>query len=238
MKLWIKIALTALASFGGGFAAGFFCHKKMNDFVFEETTKEEMQQIEESLKEKEGPKEKEYPPDDTLSTDPDKLRLQLQGKKSYIQADREAKEKYAQIWGTVKNYSSEENANDIPVEDVNEDEIDEDFIKEALEEENSENDFKSPYPIDLAAYYNERNDYDKITIDWYEPNTFVDEREEIIADIKTYTGDINLKELFKDSSYDEDPDVRFVRNEGYSTDYEIIKHHRTWEETTGMGGSE
>lgn len=238
MKPWLKIALAAFLGFGGGFGVGFWFHKKLNDVEFEEVSEEEMNKIEGQLQEKEASTEKEYGSDDQLPTDKDELRFHLQGKKSYIQADREAKEAYSKIWETVKDYSSEENANELPTENMEEG-FDEGFIQEALEEDKEDtNQPKPPYPISLIDFYNERNEYDKITIDWYEPKVFVDEREEIIADITSYVGSIDLDDLFNRTGDDEDPDIRFVRNEGYSTDYEIIRHHKTWPEMVGMGGSE
>jgi hypothetical protein len=241
MKPWVKILLSAVLGFGGGFAAGFYTHKKLNDVQFEEVDEIEMAAIEKKVQEKEAAAKDAPKPltDEDLSTDPDKLRLQLQGKKSFLEADREAKEKYSEIWNTVKGYSNEENANEIPVESLEEG-FDENFIQEAMDEEQEADisKVKPPYPIDLAMFYNERNEYDKITIDWYEPNTFMDEREEPIADIRSYIGEINIHDLFRETDTNDDPDIRFVRNEEYGTDYEIIRHHRTWEETTGIGGSE
>lgn len=237
MKPWVKILLGVVIGFGGGFAAGFYTHKKLNDVQFEEVDEIEMAAIEKKVQEKEAAKPLT---DEDLSGDPDKLRLQLQGKKSFLEADREAKEKYSEIWNTVKGYSNEENANEIPVVENMEEGFDENFIQEAMDEE-QETDIskvKPPYPIDLAMFYNERNEYDKITIDWYEPNTFMDEREEPIADIRSYIGEINIQDLFRETDANDDPDIRFVRNEEYNTDYEIVRHHRTWEETTGTGGSE
>ena len=245
MKVWIKITLAAIAGFGGGFGAGFWFHKKLNNVEFEEVSEEEMNEITSKLEEGSAKPKNDILTDEDLSTDPDELRKQLQGKKSYIEADREAKEKYAQIWGTVNKYSNEDNANNLPIEADETDEIengiDESFIQEALEEQDAKvgNDSDANvYAIELVDFYTE-NGYDKITIDWYEPDsTFINENEEVIADITSYIGDIDIHELFKTSYENEDPDVRFVRNESYSTDYEIIRHHKSWAEMTGIGGSE
>ena len=61
-----------------------------------------------------------------------------------------------------------------------------------------------------------------------------DEREEIIGDITSYVG-LNAGNLFKDNGPQDDPDIRFVRNEKYGSDYEIIRHHRSYKETMGEG---
>lgn len=253
MKWWIKLLLGISGGFGAGFAAGFLFHKKLNDVQIEEVTEEEM-----ALLEAQATKEQKLEPKSEavlsskaeveslqdLPEDPDKMRINLQGKVSYIQADQEAKEKYANIWTAIKKYSDEENADDLPVPKHEEEEdddlsdnveegFDEEFLEVIEKEQVEPGQIDPPHPISLSEFYNERSEYDKITIDWYEPFTFVDEREEIIADLTSYVGDIDIRKLFGSNGPNEDPDIRFVRNEQYGTDYEIIKHHRTWQETTG-----
>lgn len=250
MNVGMKIAITAVCAFGGGFLAGWFGHKKVNDVQFEEIEEAEMAKIEENLKEKEGGGDKPssfFPKtDEDLPTDKDKLRMTLQGKVSYLEADQAAKEKYAKIWGTVHEYSDKDNADNLPLESEEEEghpmmdeEFDPDFLDLIEDEESLDiGHGKPPYPIELSDFYNERNEYDKITIDWYEPDTFVDENEQIIADLKSYFGDIDIVALFSKCEEDEDPDIRFIRNESYGTDYEVVRHHRSWMETTGTGGSD
>lgn len=254
MNLWIKVGIGTVIGFAGGVATGIFIHKKMTDVEFEEVSEEEMaileQQAEAQQKTDINPQVSEAVSSskahvETLSelpSDPDKMKNALQGKISYLQADQEAKEKYAKVWNTVHDYSSTENANELPVplgeeESVDESDFDEEFLEDISSiEEHKDFDHAEPYAIDLADFYDQSNGYDKITIDWYEPHVFLDEREETIADISTYVGNIDLDKLFSKTEFGEDPDIRFIRNEGYSTDYEIVRHHRTWTETTG--GSE
>lgn len=266
----IKIVI-GVAGFLGGFGAGFFCHKKMNDVKFEEVSEEEMQAIENSLlspskadfsasggTDDQGVKKAVVEPSDALGAaqklpeDTDELRNALQGKLPYIQADKEAKIAYERLWQTTKDYSNEENANNLPVyadakpededeadsEAPGEEDFDSDFL-EQIEQEAAEagNNFvKPPYLIDLASFWNERPEYDKITIHWYEPdNVWLDEHEDIIQDIASYVG-TNV-DLFKKKGKDDDEDIRFVRNERVSTDYEVIRHHRSYEETVGIKSS-
>ena len=236
IKPWVMVTTGALL-FAGGFASGFFFRKKMEDVEFEEVSQEEMNMIEEKVKASEQ-KEEPQKTDEDLPTDPDKLRNYLQGKVSYIQADKEAKAAYAEVWNTIKDYSDKENADEMPVESTEEG-FDPEFLEMLEEEEVEPGQVTPPHPITLADFYNERSEYDKVTVDWYEPDTWVDEKEEIIADLKSYFGDIDMQKLFATTEEDEDPDIRFVRNERYGTDYEVIRHHRTWAETTGTkGGSE
>lgn len=256
MKPWMKILIGAIAGFGGGFAAGFFCHKKLNDIQFKEISAEEMEELEKAVIGEKEEKEEKLPNLEDLPSEPDELRKTLQGKVSYIQADQEAKKRFAGGWDAIQRYSDEENANHLPVEkssplhdedsehyDPDEDDgpydledgFDEDFM-ETIEKETVEpGQMEPPHVISLSEFYNERQEYDKITIDWWEPDdTYMNEREEVIADIVDETG-MDPKALFARNGPDEDPDVRFIRNEGNSCDYEIVRHHITYLEATGGG---
>lgn len=232
MKPWIKILISVVSGFAGGFAAGFLCHKKMNDIQFEEIDEEEMQAIEENLKEKKKGGPDVVPPffPAVENVDPqntDELRNAMQGKVKYSKLDEEAKTRFSDTWETVKGYSDEDNADSLPIDP--EDGLDEDFLEMIEKEEVEPGQMEPPHLITLSEFYNERPEYDKITIDWYEEdNTYLDENEEIIADIQSYVG-TNAAALFGQKTGDQDdPDIRFVRNEQYGSDYEIIRHHISW----------
>lgn len=245
MKPWIKIALGVIAGFAAGFGTGFFVHKKMNDVQFEEVTDEEMNKLESQLEE--GKKTSQEVVDiftrmgEELADEPEKLRIILQGKTPYDKAPNDIQEANKVAYEAVKNYSSKENADELPVEndilgDNVEEGLDEEFIEMLKAEEVEPGQMEPPHVISLGEFYNERPEYDKITIDWYEPdNVYLDEREEIIPDISSYVG-VNAGNLFAKNDPGEDPDIRFVRNEQYGSDYEIIRHHRSYQEM--MGGSE
>ena len=240
MKPWIKILIGVVSGFAGGFATGFLFHKKMTDIQFEEIDEEEMARIEEELKSSKDTEDTEETEDKIIhairKADPqneDELRNAMQGKISYIKADEDAKKRFASTWETVKEYSDEENADSLPIDP--EDGIDEGFL-EMMEQETVEpGQMEPPHAISLSEFYNERPEYDKITIEWYEPdNVYLDENEEIIGDISSYVGLLASK-LFKENGPQDDPDIRFVRNEQYGSDYEIIRHHRSYRETMGEG---
>lgn len=242
MKPWIKILIGVVSGFAGGFAAGFLCHKKMNDIQFEEIDEEEMARLEEAGKSSfqtacdNATKAIDKLAKNLDAIDPqntDEIRNAMQGKVSYVKADEEAKARFAKTWETVKEYSDEENADSLPIDP--EDGLDEEFLEMIEKEEVEPGQVSPPHIISLGEFYNERPEYDKITIDWYEPdNTYLDEREEIIGDITSYVG-LNAGNLFKDNGPQDDPDIRFVRNEQYGSDYEIIRHHRSYRETMGEG---
>ena len=236
MKIWIKILIGVVTGFGGGFVSGFLVHKKLNDVQFEEVSEEQMKEIEQKVnaaKEKAEAKEKELP--ETLPEDPDKLKLALQGKRPYIEADKEQKQAYEKLWNATKEYSNEENANELPTQDE-EEFTEEEYVsqlEQEAEKEAADEFVEPPHVIGLADFYNDRPENDKITIHWYEPdNVWLDENEEIIPDIKSYIG-MQVQTLFASNSPDDDPDVRFIRNDRYGSDYEIIRHHRSFRETVG-----
>lgn len=252
MKPVVIRCIIGLSGFIGGFASGYFVHKKINDVKFEEISNEEMEKIESST-------QVQYSNDISNNTtnsvisdelgaaqklpdDPDDIRNALQGKTPFIEADAEQKKAYEKLWNATKQYSDEDNANNIPtypIEDTEEEneaegeekEFDEDFLKAVVDEANSFVD--PPHQIDLADFYNEHQEYDKVTIHYYEPdNVWIDEHEDIIADISSYTG-IAGKNPFDEEPIDDDPDTRFWTNPVYGSDYEFIRHHRSWAETTG-----
>ena len=242
MKIWLKIALGILSGFASGFAAGFFTHKKINEIKFEEVSEEELDkliaEIPEDIREKVDNKDnsdtsvnglkRAEKALDAYGDNPDKLRLAMQGKTPYIDADDKFKREYSKMWETTKKYSNKENADNLPVpEDEESDimrEIDTEFYN-SLDEIEEPPETKEPHKISLGEFYEERREYDKITIDWYdEDDTVLDEREEVIADPNSYVG-CSMKELFSDPSPDGDPDAIYIRNDAYHTDYEIIRHH-------------
>lgn len=269
MKPWMIKLLIGVAGFAGGFASGFLVHKKMNDVEFLEISEEEMAEIE---KEVQNNKKDNVVVETTdkvpliqkditsetigaaqkLPDDPDAMRNVLQGKTPYMKADEDQKKAYEKLWKATADYSTEDNANHIPIipvlkpvaendeedEDASpeEDEFDEEFL-EQLEQEAVEagNDFAHPpYQIDLAGFWNDHPEFDHVTIQYYEPdNVWLDENDEIIADISSYIG--TNKDLFKTPGMDNDEDVRFICNEQYGTNYEIIRHHRSYAETVGEG---
>ena len=238
MKIWIKVLIGVVTGFAGGFASGFLVHKKLNDVQFEEVSEEQMKEIEQKVnaaKEKAETKEKEKELPETLPEDPDKLKLALQGKKPYIEADKEQKQAYEKLWNATKEYSNEENANELPTEEEEEFSQEEYLsqLEQEAEKEAADEYVEPPHVIGLADFYNDRPENDKVTINWYEPdNVWLDENEEIIPDIKSYIG-MEVQSLFASNSPEDDPDVRFIRNDRYGSDYEIIRHHRSFRETVG-----
>ena len=241
MKTWIKILIAGVIGFGAGFGSGFLFQKKLTDMKFVEISEEEMAEIEKKEAEKETQAADGMKNIQELPDDPDKLKNALQGKVPYEEAKETIKESYKPAFEAIVQYSDIHNAEQLPVYEEDpppsdaEEGFDEDFLEVIEQEEIEPGQVDPPHMISLGEFYNERPEYDKITIDWYEEdNAFLDEREEIIPDIRTYTG-MDVKTLFGMQSPEDDPDVRFVRNEQYGSDYEIIRHHKSWRELNGEG---
>ena len=117
----------------------------------------------------------------------------------------------------------------------------EDLVAPARDEEEEYHEFErrsqeanriartEPYVITLQDFTEDRNDFDKITIYYYEDDdTLADENEEIISDYISIVGRHAL-DRFGDGS--EDAEVVYVRNERISTDYEVIRLSKSYKET-------
>lgn len=189
-----------------------------------------------------------------LPETPDDVRNTLQGKTPYIQADKDTKTAYEKLWKATEGYSSAENANQYPVwktegmakvtekvtdeaeeESPEEDNFDEEFMEQLEQEavEAGNNFVDPPHQIDLVSFYSDHPEWDSVTIKWYmEDNTWIDENDDIIPDIQSYTG-IGIVNPFNENPIDDDPDVRFWANPRYNTNYEFIRHHRSWAEASG-----
>lgn len=270
MKPIVVKILIGIVGFAGGFGAGYFAHKKINEVQFEEVSAEEFAALENSvLTASKGPSgdskgtDGQEPskgvgePSDALGAaqklpeEPDDIRKALQGKVSYIDADKETKIAYEKLWQSTKSYSNEENANNVPVVPVEPGSVDEE--DEADSESPSEEDFDGefleqiereaqeagagftdpPHQIDLADFYNEWPEYDEVVVNWYEPdNTWIDDHEDPIVDIGSYTG-IPGKNPFTEEPLTDDIDTRFWVNPRYGTKYEFIRHHISWAEASG-----
>lgn len=96
-------------------------------------------------------------------------------------------------------------------------------------EEGYNNSYLPPTVITLEEFTDEKDHFDKLTINYYaEDDTLVDEREDIITNVNALIGEDALL-CFGESS--DDPDVVYVRNERLSIDYEVIRINKSYQET-------
>lgn len=93
-----------------------------------------------------------------------------------------------------------------------------------------------PYVIDMEDFSEDHNEFDKLTIYYYEEDgVLVDDNEELITDISSVIGDQALPCFDDPERYDKN--VVYVRNERLSIDYEIIKVDSSYQSTI-YGGEE
>lgn len=84
---------------------------------------------------------------------------------------------------------------------------------------------RNPYVISMYQYDNEKSDYDKICISYYNDDaTLADENDQIVDDIFLLIG--KCLEHFGEKS--EDPDVVYVRNDNLGIDYEVVAKHTSY----------
>lgn len=85
---------------------------------------------------------------------------------------------------------------------------------------------EKPYTISQDDFVNGERYFDKITLNYYDDKTLIEEISgEIIDDIDAAVG---WDSLTKFGEYEED--VVFVRNERTSTDYEVIRQYRNYKD--------
>jgi len=86
----------------------------------------------------------------------------------------------------------------------------------------------APYVIPFDEF-GEFSNRDELTIFYYaEDDTLADEQEEVIPNVSEVIGDEALTS-FGDRS--NDPDIVYVRNERLAIDYEVIRYHKSYQET-------
>lgn len=89
--------------------------------------------------------------------------------------------------------------------------------------------YGEPFVISLQEFTEEMQQFDKLSISYYEgDDTVVDEDEEIIEEPHELLGDGALN-CFGEGS--EDPDIVYVRNAKLAIDYEVIRSPRTYAST-------
>ena len=88
-----------------------------------------------------------------------------------------------------------------------------------------------PYEITKDAYDNDRGDYDKVELHFWEDDDIVsDDNDEIFNDVEFAIGEDSLF-IFGTDHGNEDPDIIYIRNESLTTDYEIICYHNSYAAT-------
>jgi len=85
-------------------------------------------------------------------------------------------------------------------------------------------DKNKPSVITESQFSDEEEDYDKLTVLYYDDGVVTDDRDDIMTDVHDILGD-NLT-LFGYGS--EDKDVLYIRNNKLKIDYEVLKQNTTY----------
>lgn len=232
-KTAIKVIAASILSFFGGAATGYFLRKKYDEDngCLEVISPSEMKAIEDSLGMANAVEDPPNAPAEVFKTSSSIDGIEKQKPNT-------TKEDYAKMWKAgkaVETYSTTENADRMM--DLSEgmeltiDELDEakaDVIEDIV------NGKGAPYEISTSDFYTRnpgRNGYfyNKETLYWYEDNIVCSEDEKRVEDFENLIG-IDIAERFSHVKMDPDgdPDVIFMRNERYETDYEVIRLHKNY----------
>lgn len=92
---------------------------------------------------------------------------------------------------------------------------------------------EDPYLITIDEYMDDEEDFEKITLTYFEgDDTLCDERESIIPDVDTVVGVDNLKFFGRSSStvYEPDANAVYIRNVRVQSDFEVIREEMSYSE--------
>lgn len=233
-KTTVKVIVASVISFFGGGAVGYFLRKKYDeDNCFEVISEEEMKAIEDGLGEA---KLDEAKPNNVVPMEAFKTSSSIDGIEK--QKPNTTKEDYAKMWKAgkaVETYSTTENADrmmdlsegmELTIDDLDEAEkaVQQDIANEkAPPHEISTSDFYTRNPGHNGYFYN------KETLYWYEDGVVCSEDENRVEDWESLIG-YDIAERFSKVKIDPDgdPDVIFMRNDRYETDYEVIRLHKNY----------
>ena len=95
---------------------------------------------------------------------------------------------------------------------------------ESTDDEEDELSYKKPYVISQDEF-GENDDYETVTLYYYEDDVLTDDNDNIIKDVDELVG---LDSLTRFGEYEDDS--VFVRDDGIRTDYEILKDSRKYHE--------
>jgi len=155
------------------------------------------------------------------------LNLQIAEVKDYYKLLRKEGE-YAQLIKPEEKLVEQPKYEEIISEYSGEDEVEneEAIVVEPYEEERNADE---PYVISIDEYMNDREDYDKNTVSYFEiDDVLCDDREQVIPDIEATVGTDALTKFGVKSN---DNKVVYVRNERLAADFEILLDTRSYSET-------
>lgn len=206
MKTWIKLVLTGVTAFAGGFSLGYFVRKKTSEVEIEEISQEELDKLVEDMKEAGKTEEASNDIFESMQNP----QISQDEKEAYF---KRWKEDPADIYDTRSSETPEDVVTDEDVEKI------EEYLDGISEIE----------PGTMADWikYSDRPDgeYDPIELIWYDADNVVcDEHGEPLDETEKFVG-FDVKEEFyiADSETTGDPDVRVIFNHKTKSIYHITR---------------
>lgn len=99
-------------------------------------------------------------------------------------------------------------------------------VEDEEAEEREERFSNEPYVISVKEFMDDKEDYDKVTVTYFEgDDTLCDEREQIIPDIE---GTVGSDSLTKFGQLSDDKNIVYVRNDIIQTDFEVALDKRDY----------
>lgn len=165
------------------------------------------------------------------------LQIQIQDVKDYYKIIRKEGEysspetvpvDYKNVLEGLEYIEPEETVVEEENDWVEEETTEEDEVVESIHKQNYDRNRNEPYVISVKEFMEDRDEYDKITITYFEDDDVLcDEREEVIPNVEATVGS-NALTSFGELS--EDSKIVYVRNERTSTDFEVIRDTRSYAE--------
>ena len=204
-----KIALFTLGGVTAGAVGGYFYAMKSLERKYAEIAEEEIASVKDTY--------------------------ELLTKKGKYKDDRAATDAYLARLDELQYRSQQgdflEDVEDVEAEEEDEEEVEPlsaqpIIVKKEVNVMEEPRDPKVPYLIHVDEFMNEREDHEKLTINYYvEDDTLADERDEIIPDVEGTVGTKNLDRWGdgSDSIYSV-----YVRNERLSCDFEVLREDTSY----------
>lgn len=194
---------------------------------FERIADEEIESVRESYKKREEAKQKVKENDEKKNSYMETLKevTEKSGYFNYGSLASEAKktektkdEKEKAAESKPEKHNIFKDYKDSDAEDE-EDENEEKYYRELSRPAEKESD--KPYTITPELFVQDKREYDKITLEYYDDGFLVEEiSNDVVSDIASVIG---YDSLNKFGEYEED--VVYVRNDVLETDYEVIRQH-------------
>lgn len=212
MKESARAFVYLTAGLGIGGAAGYFTTKKLLEAKYENELNIQIQEVKDYYKlvRKEG----EYASPETVP----------------VEYEQTTPENYGDYENILEGLEYIEHSEEVVTEEEEIDETEEEVeeVPESEYKKEYNRNRNEPYIISVKEFMEDREEYDKTTITYFEDDDVLcDEREEVIPNVEYTVGN---EALIKFGELSEDKNIVYVRNERTSTDFEILRDRRSYAE--------